>query len=91
VLSAEYGIGVRDGKFCAHLLVEALLEDAHGDDSPEPPCAPASAWPTTRSTSRVCCTRSPPWPMRAPPSTTTSPRRAGRQDDPRDLTLPRPW
>ncbi|GAA4126365.1 aminotransferase class V-fold PLP-dependent enzyme [Knoellia locipacati] len=26
-LSAEYGIGVRDGKFCAHLLVDALLSD----------------------------------------------------------------
>ncbi|WP_083454844.1 aminotransferase class V-fold PLP-dependent enzyme, partial [Nostocoides japonicum] len=25
-LSAEHGIGVRDGKFCAHLLVDALLE-----------------------------------------------------------------
>ena len=32
-LSAEYGIGVRDGKFCAHLLVESLLDDPHGDDS----------------------------------------------------------
>lgn len=29
-LSAEYGIGVRDGKFCAHLLVDALLEDPRG-------------------------------------------------------------
>ncbi len=27
-LSAEHGIGVRDGKFCAHLLVDALLEEA---------------------------------------------------------------
>ncbi|KGN30162.1 cysteine desulfurase [Knoellia sinensis KCTC 19936] len=26
-LSAEHGIGVRDGKFCAHLLVDALLAD----------------------------------------------------------------
>jgi selenocysteine lyase/cysteine desulfurase len=26
-LSVEYGIGVRDGKFCAHLLVDALLAD----------------------------------------------------------------
>lgn len=31
VLSAEHGIGVRDGKFCAHLLVDHLL--AHGDQS----------------------------------------------------------
>ena len=27
VLSVEHGIGVRDGKFCAHLLVDELLED----------------------------------------------------------------
>lgn len=27
VLSAEHGIGVRDGKFCAHLLVDSLLAD----------------------------------------------------------------
>ena len=26
VLAAEHGIGVRDGKFCAHLCVDALLE-----------------------------------------------------------------
>ncbi|EAP98527.1 putative aminotransferase [Janibacter sp. HTCC2649] len=30
-LSAEYGIGVRDGKFCAHLLVDALLADENAD------------------------------------------------------------
>jgi selenocysteine lyase/cysteine desulfurase len=32
-LSAEYGIGVRDGKFCAHLLVDALLDRPNTDDS----------------------------------------------------------
>lgn len=29
-LSAEHGIGVRAGKFCAHLLVDTLLEDGTG-------------------------------------------------------------
>jgi len=29
VLSAEHGIGVRDGRFCAHLLVDALLDDPY--------------------------------------------------------------
>jgi selenocysteine lyase/cysteine desulfurase len=29
VLSAEHGIGVRDGKFCAHLCVDALLDDPY--------------------------------------------------------------
>jgi selenocysteine lyase/cysteine desulfurase len=35
-LSAEHGIGVRDGKFCAHLCVDALLDDVDED-------APATA------------------------------------------------
>ena len=30
-LSAEHGIGVRDGKFCAHLCVDALLDDGFDD------------------------------------------------------------
>ena len=30
VLSAEHGIGVRDGKFCAHPLVDELLADPSG-------------------------------------------------------------
>ncbi|KRE41133.1 aminotransferase class V-fold PLP-dependent enzyme [Knoellia sp. Soil729] len=30
-LSAEHGIGVRDGKFCAHLLVDTLLADEEPD------------------------------------------------------------
>ncbi len=31
ILSAEYGIGVRDGRFCAHILVDELLEDPWGE------------------------------------------------------------
>ena len=31
--TAEYGIGVRDGRFCAHQLVEDLLDDPCRDDS----------------------------------------------------------
>ncbi len=31
VLSVEHGIGVRDGRFCAHLLVDELLEDPWGE------------------------------------------------------------
>lgn len=40
VLSVEHGIGVRDGRFCAHLLVDDLLADA-GDATPGE--GPASA------------------------------------------------
>ncbi|GAB3079132.1 aminotransferase class V-fold PLP-dependent enzyme [Pedococcus soli] len=32
-LSAEHGIGVRDGKFCAHLCVDTLLDDPYGAGS----------------------------------------------------------
>jgi selenocysteine lyase/cysteine desulfurase len=31
VLSAEHGIGVRDGKFCAHLCVDTLLDDPYSE------------------------------------------------------------
>ncbi len=31
ILSAEHGIGVRDGKFCAHILVDELLADPWGE------------------------------------------------------------
>lgn len=31
ILSVEHGIGVRDGKFCAHLLVDELLDDPWGE------------------------------------------------------------
>ncbi|EWT03485.1 cysteine desulfurase [Intrasporangium oryzae NRRL B-24470] len=31
VLSVEHGIGVRDGKFCAHVLVDELLADPWGE------------------------------------------------------------
>lgn len=32
-LSAEHGIGVRDGKFCAHILVDTLLDDGTEQDA----------------------------------------------------------
>jgi len=92
VLSAEYGIGVRDGKFCAHLLVEALLEDPHGEDSPETAVRASvglanNAEHVTRLLDAIA---------------TLSDRGPAFEyehtshgwvaiDDPRDLTLPRPW
>src|SRR4029078_4141715 len=35
VLSAENGIGLRERKFCGHPLVDELLQEAHGEDSPK--------------------------------------------------------
>ena len=45
-LSAEHGIGVRAGKFCAHLLVDALLEEGSTTSTP-PRCGSAPAWRRT--------------------------------------------
>jgi len=101
-LSAEYGIGVRDGKFCAHLLVDALLDGPNTDYS--------------RQTS-VGSGDSPKTAVRASVGLANTPEHVTRLlgaiaalagegpafeyertsdgwvaiDDPRDLTLPRPW
>ena len=48
VLSAEYGIGVRDGKFCAHLCVDTLLDDSTGTLSAAEGCPAALLAPTDR-------------------------------------------
>jgi selenocysteine lyase/cysteine desulfurase len=92
VLSAEYGIGVRDGKFCAHLLVEALLEEAHGEDSPETAVRASvglanNAEHVTRLLEGIATL--------ADEGPAFHYQRTSEgwvaQDDPRDLTLPRPW
>jgi len=91
-LSAEYGIGVRDGKFCAHLLVEALLEDARGDDSPETAVRASvglanNAEHVTRLLDAIA-TLADSGPAFEYEHTSTG---WVAIDDPRDLTLPRPW
>ena len=92
VLSAEYGIGVRDGKFCAHLLIDALLEDPHGDHHPE-----------TAVRASIGLANNPEHITRLLGAIATLAGEGpafGYQrtshgwvpiDDPRDLTLPRPW
>jgi selenocysteine lyase/cysteine desulfurase len=106
VLSAEYGIGVRDGKFCAHLLVEALLDGSHAEgsdtegyhhsglnaSSPETAVRASIGLATnaehvTRLLSAVATLAD------AGPSFDYEHTSAGwvAIDDPRDLSLPRPW
>jgi selenocysteine lyase/cysteine desulfurase len=92
VLSAEYGIGVRDGKFCAHLLVEALLENAHGDDAPESAVRASvglanNAEHVTRLLQAITTLAD------EGPAFEYERTSQGWEaiDDPRDLTLPRPW
>jgi selenocysteine lyase/cysteine desulfurase len=42
-LSREHGIGVRDGRFCAHILVDRLLAAEAAGHGPASGCGPASA------------------------------------------------
>ena len=92
VLSAEYGIGVRDGKFCAHLLVGALLDDPFASDSPG-----------TALRVSLGLANTPEHVTRLLAAITTlaaagtdfeyhlTPQGWAADGDPRDLTLPRPW
>jgi selenocysteine lyase/cysteine desulfurase len=92
VLSAEYGIGVRDGKFCAHLLVDALLGDSGGDVHETAVRASLGLANSTEHISRLL----------GAVATLADEGPAFDYDqvegkgwvavnDPRDLTLPRPW
>jgi selenocysteine lyase/cysteine desulfurase len=92
VLSAEYGIGVRDGKFCAHLLVEALLDDTLGGDSPDTAVrASIGLANTSEHITRLLdaiatlADAGPAFEYQITSEGWTA------LDDPRDLTLPRPW
>jgi selenocysteine lyase/cysteine desulfurase len=92
VLSAEYGIGVRDGKFCAHLLVDALLGDPCGEDSPGTAVrASIGLASTAEHVSRLLGAIA----TLAKKGPTFDYRRTATGwtpvTDPRDLTLPRPW
>jgi selenocysteine lyase/cysteine desulfurase len=93
-LSAEYGIGVRDGKFCAHLLTDALLDP--------PPAAPADA-PRTAVRASVGLANTREHVDRFVRAVAALAADGPQFDyelteqgwapveDPRDLTLPRPW
>lgn len=91
-LSAEYGIGVRDGKFCAHLLVTELLADPLAQDPPETAIRVSVGLANTREhiTRLISAITSlakggPAFDYQLTPQGWTA------VDDPRDLTLPRPW
>jgi selenocysteine lyase/cysteine desulfurase len=87
-LSAEYGIGVRDGKFCAHLLVDALLDD---DTAGTAVRASVGLANTVEHVDRL---------LRAVATLAAGGPAFGYEltadgwvptQDPRDLSLPRPW
>jgi selenocysteine lyase/cysteine desulfurase len=92
VLSAEYGIGVRDGKFCAHLLVDTLLQAHHDEHSPGTAVRASlglanNSEHVTRLIEAIATL--------ANEGPTFQYQRTSQGwaaiDDPRDLTLPRPW
>jgi selenocysteine lyase/cysteine desulfurase len=91
-LSAEYGIGVRDGKFCAHQLVDELLADSNSDDSPETAVRVSIGLANNREhVARLLGAIT----ALADQGPAFAYERTSQGwvaiDDPRDLTLPRPW
>ena len=70
-LSAEHGIGVRAGKFCAHILVDTLLEE--GSDEHDAAVRVSAGLATTTSTSSGCSPRLPASPPTARARRTSTP------------------
>lgn len=93
-LSAEHAIGVRDGKFCAHILVDHLLEEGgFGDEVPPTAVRVSAGLATTdehvdRLLSAVAALAA-----TGPRAAYTKVDGAGWQvvDDPRDLSVDLPW
>lgn len=91
-LSAEYGIGVRDGKFCAHLCVDALLEDGFEDDVPSTAVRASIGLATTEEHVARLLSAVAELAEHGPAGDYTR-TEAGwvLADDPREVTPPRPW
>ena len=87
-LSAEHGIGVRDGKFCAHLLVDALLDDESPGTAVRASVGLAN---TAEHVDRLLhavaalAAHGPAFDYERTPEGWVA------TGDPRDLSLPRPW
>jgi selenocysteine lyase/cysteine desulfurase len=87
-LSAEHGIGVRDGKFCAHLLVDALLDDESAGTAVRASVGLANTVEHVDRLVHAVAALAADGPAfdyeRTPEGWVPA-------DDPRDLSLPRPW
>jgi len=94
VLAAEHGIGVRDGRFCAHLLVDGLLGAAQrsdGSDATTAVRASIGLGTTVEAVDRlVGALREL---VEAGPAAAWTQTESGwvLQDDPRDAVVTRPW
>ena len=91
-LSAEYGIGVRDGRFCAHLVVDALLDDPRGDDSAATAVRASVGLANTQEhVTRLLSAIGALADLGPAFEYELTSQGWVAVDDPRDLTLPRPW
>ncbi|MEO3935534.1 aminotransferase class V-fold PLP-dependent enzyme [Dermatophilaceae bacterium Soc4.6] len=91
VLSAEHGIGVRDGKFCAHVLVDALLREPSGQAPATAVRASLGLGTTPEHVTRLVAAVAA---LAADGPTRPYVRTHGAwepRDDTRVLALPRPW
>jgi selenocysteine lyase/cysteine desulfurase len=92
VLSVEHGIGVRDGKFCAHLLVDELLEDPWGERSGTAVRASIGLGSTLEGVDRLVAAVA--GLVEHGPSATWTLTDSGwavEGTDPRDVEVERPW
>jgi selenocysteine lyase/cysteine desulfurase len=92
VLSVEHGIGVRDGKFCAHLLVDDLLDDPWRESSTTAVRASIGLATTTEAVDRlVGAVRTLAAQGPGPGWTRTTEGWVVDGDDPREAMVTRPW
>jgi selenocysteine lyase/cysteine desulfurase len=93
VLSVEHGIGVRDGKFCAHLLLDDLLDDPWRESPTTAVRASIGLATTTEAVDRLVeAVRTLAHQGPGPGWTHTSDGWALVDgDDPRDVAVTRPW
>jgi selenocysteine lyase/cysteine desulfurase len=92
VLAVEDGIGVRDGKFCAHLLVDELLEDPWGERPQTAVRASVGLGSTAEGVERLVSAVAAL--VGEGPSRTWTRTAAGwtvEGTDPRDVEVERPW
>jgi selenocysteine lyase/cysteine desulfurase len=91
VLAVEHGIGVRDGKFCAHPLVDALLAD--GDEDTPTTAVRASLGLASRPEHVERLVAAVARLAASGPALSYAPGPQGWQpeDDPREVELRRPW
>ena len=91
ILSAEHGIGVRDGKFCAHILVDELLEDPWGDVPATAVRVSIGLANTEEHVDRLVAAVAQLAAHGASRRYTRTAEGWVAEDDDRGLTLPRPW